>query len=591
MIIYIFIEQSFFKFLLEIIEFIISMWDFFCYDIILVKCEKSTIYCDKLTFNIKGWKQEQFIMEKAAIDFNLMKAKFRENGLQPTAITVFSERLNEEELLQKHMQYQEILDVVIYFLDKFLDSLKEMPIIASVCDAEGYLLKNLGHEQSMRDAEALGIKEGVRFTEEDCGIDAISLTLKHKKSVEIVGTQHYHEYLHRKACYAVPIIDWTEDKVLGTISIMTDIEHASPLMLTLLSTVNQTIEREIDLIRQNHELNILNKIIMDTTRNGILVAAQSGKLIAFNAYAEHITGWKKENIIGASHLTLEYFGEYLQNVLLTKRPYTDIEITFTREKDQEALIFLLDCFPIFLNNGTLVGAFAQFRDYTEKKNTEKLLLNSEKLTAVGQMAASVAHEIRNPLTTIQGFIQYLEKDFREKSHYDLIMSELKRINFIVSEFLILSKPHAVHFINQDLQKIMDETVSLFQASANMNNILIEKNYAQDNIFVQCDENQLKQVFMNVFKNSVEALPYGGNIKIRTNVTEDKEAIIQIEDNGIGMTPAQIKRLGLPFYTTKDTGTGLGYMVIIKIIEQHQGHLHIESSVNKGTTIEIRLPLS
>ena len=530
-------------------------------------------------------------MEKASIDFKSLKQKCLENGLNPTAMTVFSERLNKEELLQKHMEYQEILDVVVYFLDKFLDSLKEMPIIASVCDAEGYLLRNLGHEQSMRNAEIIGIAEGVRFKEEDCGIDAISLSLKHKKSVEIVGFQHYHTHLHTKACYAVPIMDWTEDKVIGTISIMTELEHASPLMLTLLSTVNQTIEREIDLIRQNHELNILNKIIMDTTRNGILVAAQSGRLLDFNAFAEHITGWKKEDIIGASILDLKYFGEYLQNVLNTKRPYTDIEISFTREKDKENLIFLLDCFPIFLNNGTLVGAFAQFRDFTDRKKTEQLLLNSEKLTAVGQMAASVAHEIRNPLTTIQGFIQYLENDFNKKAHYDLIMSELKRINFIVGEFLILSKPHAVHFVKQDLQKIMDETVSLFQASANMNNILMERNYNENSILVQCDENQLKQVFMNVFKNSVEAMPYGGTIKILTDVTEEKEAIIQIEDNGIGMTPAQIKKLGLPFYTTKDTGTGLGYMVIFKIIEQHKGHLHIESAVNQGTTIEIRLPLA
>ncbi|MFT8320744.1 MAG: ATP-binding protein [Bacillus sp. (in: firmicutes)] len=528
-------------------------------------------------------------MNGKVINFEELKERCKRRGLDSSDIVIFTESLTENGLYQKHMQYADILEVVIYFLDKFLTSLKDISIIASVCDAEGYLLKMQGDKQSKAAAASIGIVEGVRFTEKDCGINAITLTLEYKKEIEIVGEQHFHRYLHSIACYSVPIMDWKEEKVLGTISIMMDKKDANPLILTLLSTVNQSIEREIALIKENHHLNRLNQLIMDTTRNGILISDQDGKLIGFNPYAEFVTKIKKENILGLNINELEYFGAYLQNVLLNKQPYTDIEISFHRREDKQDLVFLLDCFPIFEENGLLAGAFAQFRDFTERKRTEQLLLNSEKLTAVGQMAASVAHEIRNPLTTIRGFIQYLKNDIKDKSHFELIMSELDRINFIVGEFLILSKPHVLNCEYMNIQQILDETISLFKASANMNNIVIKKEFCQKEMVNYCDANQLKQVFMNLLKNSMEATPFGGVITVRTFLDNDRNVVIQIEDDGRGMEPVQIKKLGTPFYTTKNSGTGLGFMVVKKIINYHKGKLHIQSEKNKGTTVSITLP--
>ncbi|WP_141434250.1 ATP-binding protein [Bacillus sp. 03113] len=528
-------------------------------------------------------------MKAEEICFETLKLECRTRGMDPCDIPFFTKLLNDKDLQEKRLHHAEILEVVTYFLEEFLLSVKGIPIVASLCDAEGYLIKMLGDESIMNMINQMGIKEGVRFTEEDSGINSINLAVTHKRAIEIIGDQHYHQFLHASACYSVPIMDNDEDKVIGTISIMTSITHASPLLLSLLSTVNHSIERELKLLKQNHQLNILNQIILDTTRNGILIVDQNGKLIDFNPYAEQLTGMKKDHMIGKSISELDYYGSLLVDVLQKKQPCTDIEITFHR-KDGEILIMLFDALPIFDEEQNFKGAFAQFRDITERKRTEQLLLNSEKLTAVGQMAASVAHEIRNPLTTIRGFIQFMESDFSDKSHFKLLLTELDRINFIVSEFLILSKPHVLNYQYKNLLKILDETISLFQAHANMNNILVEKVFEEEELIIKCDENQLKQVFMNVLKNSMEAMPFGGQLVVRTLKNEHHEAVIEIQDDGCGMESDQIVKLGNPFYTTKDNGTGLGYMVIKRIIDHHKGQVNIQSELNKGTSVEIRIPI-
>lgn len=526
-------------------------------------------------------------MEQVAIDYEALKKQCIDNGLIATDLVTFSERLTPEHLKEKKKQYKKVISIVRYFLDKFLLSIPNVPMIVSVCDADGYLLTVQGDEQNRQQAKSMGIEEGVRFKEEDCGINVITLALKYSRKMEIIGEQHFHQFLHQTVCYAIPIMDREHDRVIGAIGIMTDIKNANPLMLPLLLNVNESIEREISLIKQNHQLNMMNTMMMKTTQNGILMVDKDGFLIDFNPYAERITEWNKVDLIGKSVDEVPYFGECLRESLNNRTLIKEKEISFLREDGNE-LTFLLDCNPIIQEDGYLIGAFVEFRDYTVRKETELLLLNSEKLSAVGQMAASVAHEIRNPLTTIRGFIQFLGQDIRDQSHLRLILSELDRINFIVGEFLILSKPHVLSYQDKNLHSILNEILSLFQVSANMNNILIKRDFIPEDVVIYCDENQLKQVFVNILKNGVEALPYGGKIIVKTRMVNSNEITIFIEDNGIGMDQEQIRKLGSPFYSTKNTGTGLGYLVIKNIIDHHNGRLVIDSEKGKGTSIQIIL---
>ncbi|WP_316568988.1 ATP-binding protein [Neobacillus sp. YIM B06451] len=224
-----------------------------------------------------------------------------------------------------------------------------------------------------------------------------------------------------------------------------------------------------------------------------------------------------------------------------------------------------------------------------KKETDRLLQKSEKLALLGQMAAGIAHEIRNPLTSIKGFIQLFKAENDKKEYYDIVLTELDRINSIVSEFLLLAKPTAAVFREGNLVQILRDVVTLINTQTALNNVQITTAVGPNIPPIICEENQLKQVFINLLKNSIEAMPEGGNIYISVQKSQPEEVFVKIVDEGVGIPEERMKTIGEPFYTTKEKGTGLGLMTCFKIIESHNGKLIFSSKVGVGTSIIIVLP--
>ncbi|SFA77338.1 MULTISPECIES: PAS domain-containing sensor histidine kinase [unclassified Bacillus (in: firmicutes)] len=233
-----------------------------------------------------------------------------------------------------------------------------------------------------------------------------------------------------------------------------------------------------------------------------------------------------------------------------------------------------------------------FRDITEKMEMQEQLRKSDTLNVIGQLAAGIAHEIRNPMTALKGFVQLLKGSIKKEHemYYQVITSELQRIDTIINEFLILAKPQAVRFEECDVTKIMKETVDLLGAQAVLHNVQFGTFYEDGGGRVFCEPNQLKKVFINIIKNAIEVMPEGGMIDISFGKSRDNKLHIRIKDEGIGIPPEKLKRLGEPFYTTKDRGTGLGLMVTYRIIEEHKGFIKVESEEGKGTVFNIYLPL-
>ncbi|WP_246941441.1 ATP-binding protein [Bacillus pinisoli] len=335
------------------------------------------------------------------------------------------------------------------------------------------------------------------------------------------------------------------------------------------------------------------KQLLDSLPEAVFIH-EKHTIIYINKAAVHLMGaQEKEQLIGESILNYidkeykERFKERLRQAKKEKHPIHSCSYKL-RRLDQSSFFF--EESSLSINFGEKQALLTIGKDITTRKEeTERLLQKSEKLAIVGQMAAGIAHEIRNPLTSIKGFIQLLKTHPLEEKHFNIVFSELDRIDSILGEFLILAKPSATIYKEQDIKGLMTEVVTLISTQSILNNIEIHTSYDTELTLVNCEKNQVKQVFINLLKNSIEAMPNGGEINVSIMEKEEGKVSISIVDQGKGIPEERISSLGEPFYTTKEKGTGLGLMTCFKIIESHEGRIFIESKVNQGTTIEIIMP--
>ncbi|MBR8646220.1 HAMP domain-containing histidine kinase [[Brevibacterium] frigoritolerans] len=196
------------------------------------------------------------------------------------------------------------------------------------------------------------------------------------------------------------------------------------------------------------------------------------------------------------------------------------------------------------------------------------------------MAAGIAHEIRNPLTTVKGFLQLLREDPEQKDYLEMTVSEVEKIEILANEFLSLAEPEAKVCELIQLNEILDSVITLAEFQAILNDVEIIKEYTTDTASVFGEQNQLKQVFTNVANNAIEAMPNGGKLHIQLN-HEGDSAMIRFIDQGCGISNERMKHLGQPFYSTSEKGTGFGLMVSTKIIHEHNGKFISLAKWEKG----------
>jgi signal transduction histidine kinase len=219
------------------------------------------------------------------------------------------------------------------------------------------------------------------------------------------------------------------------------------------------------------------------------------------------------------------------------------------------------------------------------------LLQKEKLAVIGQMSTAIGHEIRNPLSSLKGFIQLQKESYpNTNDFYPIMIDEVDRINSIVTDLMELGKPRVITFEKSNIEEIIAYTTSITQQQAQGQGVTIEMITEEPLPPIYCDEKQLKQVFINLIKNAIEAMGKGGKIKIKLKTILGQKLYVAIEDEGCGIPEENIPNIVEPFFTTKKEGTGLGLMVSKQIIKDHKGVLNIKSISKKGTTVEILLPL-
>jgi PAS domain S-box-containing protein len=321
----------------------------------------------------------------------------------------------------------------------------------------------------------------------------------------------------------------------------------------------------------------------------------AGIIINANDKFCEISGYSREELIGKNHSILnsgfhpKAFFQGLWKTILSGKVWKG-EI---RNKAKNGALYWVDTTIVpFINEQGKPYQFLSIRnDITERKQTEEILHRQDKLAAVGQLAAGVAHEIRNPLTSMKGYTEFLqldEKDPERLEFLNIILDEIERVNMIVEDFMVLAKPKAVQLEEKNVVPVIKNVLSLLEFEARKKRVCLHLDSDEDIIQIECDENRLKQVFLNFVKNGIEAMPNGGDLYVRTHI-KDQNVQISIQDTGVGIPEDKLKKLGEPFFTTKKNGNGLGLMVSFKIIESHNGKVFIESEPNKGTTFNIILP--
>lgn len=525
------------------------------------------------------------------------KSKIRciERGLVPYSLPAPGITLTRLKLAQRRIKYSEVLSVIRFFGEKILQLLEGAPLLILFTDDEANVLEMFGDATMKEIIERLGILEGIRLNEESMGTNAVALALQQQSPVQTVGEEHFHEFLHGSACYCVPFHFPEISNLSGSVAIMTSKEHHSIFQLAILANMVDSAFRELLLRRTNKTQHLLNSIMISTVKNGVILTDKFGNITQFNHFAEKITNRTREEVIGGTIFSFEQFGNLIYDVLKNGVSFEDVELTFTSSLDHR-IVCLFDAIPIFDEQGDLVGAYAQFRDITDRYELEKQIITSEKFSAIGKMAAGLAHEIRNPLTSITGFIQLLKQRLAHQEHeyryIELIYQELLQVNKLVSDFVLMAKPSSPDRKQCVIQQLILDTVQFMESQAILNNTIILPQLMPEPVELFIDPAQMKQVLVNLIQNAIDAMPKGGIVRIDMKLCEESQKLkISIRDEGTGMSEQEMKQILNPFFTTKENGLGLGLSVSYRIIENHKGDIAVSSQKGVGTTFDILLPLT
>jgi len=349
--------------------------------------------------------------------------------------------------------------------------------------------------------------------------------------------------------------------------------------------------------REQKDLLILRNAVENTVE-GFVTIDEHHKVIFFNQGAEQIFGYTRDEVVGKdldeimSAGCSENHREAVDRYVKTKVPRRighETELVATR-KDGETFPALIS-FSVTEMKGKLYFT-GIVRDLTETKRLQEQIIRSERLAALGQSVAEITHEIKNPLVLIGGFAQQLTRtvsDEKGLQKLHVITQEVERLERLLAELRDFYLPSSIASEKVDIEDLQEETVSMLKKECRENNVHIDLQVDKDARLVQGDRNKLKQVLLNLFKNSIDAMEQGGNLSVACKPAGENVEI-DVVDEGSGIPQADQEKVFSPFYTTKSHGTGLGLAISKRIIEEHKGgSLNMKSEEGKGTAFTIILP--
>ena len=347
--------------------------------------------------------------------------------------------------------------------------------------------------------------------------------------------------------------------------------------------VNRTLKQTQDYTRQ----------VVASMANGLLSVDTHGKVISYNLLALELLGLNESEVRGMDlNEIVDFKTTGIFQTLDQCMSVMDREIIY-RKRSGEMVPLALSITPIMGEGSSCQGAVIILRDLSEIKQLEEKVRRSEKLAAIGKLAAGVAHEIRNPLSSIRGFAQYLRRALKDKpqelEYAETMVSEVDRINTVVTDLLTFARPMDAELAPTDISELIEHTVRLVEADARSRNISVQMNIS-DLSKIPLDAKQMTQAILNLLLNALQAVKNGGQIEVGAELNlSDSLLKIWVEDDGSGITADQKEKIFDPFFTTREKGTGLGLAIVHKIVENHSGEINLKSPPT-GKTLGCRFTI-
>ena len=326
---------------------------------------------------------------------------------------------------------------------------------------------------------------------------------------------------------------------------------------------------------------------------GLIATDKDGKIVFFNSAAERITGLDVSKTRGKNS---EYIFPHhlcgLKEALDRGESISEKEMVCEFAKDRIVPVSV-SASKIINEEGQFVGQVLILRDLGEVRRLQDEIRRKEKLAAIGGLAAGVAHEIRNPLSSIKGIASYFKNKFDDdsddKEAAGVMIQEVDRLNRVISELLEFARPTQLNLKSTDVNDLLEHSVRLIQQEAAAKGIRIKLNLSQQRLAAKIDSDRFSQCLLNLYLNALQAMDNGGRLTIENSITEGSLTKIEVKDTGSGIKSEDLNKIFNPYFTTKTKGTGLGLAIVHKIIEAHKGQVKVRSVSGQGTAFTIVIP--
>jgi two-component system, NtrC family, sensor histidine kinase HydH len=344
------------------------------------------------------------------------------------------------------------------------------------------------------------------------------------------------------------------------------------------------------------KIKVFSETVIKNMPFGLIATDENGKIAYFNQEAESILHISNQRVMGKNpgQVLPEEFWAYSRD--LTENE-SEIERDISFSLDGERTVSLeFNVSSLKGDSGEFLGDIVLFRDLTEINNLKMEIEKNQRLASLGNLAAGVAHEIRNPLSSIKGFATYFKERYKDipddKKTAEIMVQEVERLNRVISQLLEFASPVKIHKKSVSMVTLIQHSLKMIEGHAREKNIEIKTDLDHHTKNLYIDPDKINQVFLNIYLNAIEAMENNGTLYVR--LTEDKKnnmAKVEISDTGKGIIKEDLTHIFDPYFTTKQSGTGLGLAIVHKIIESHKGEIRVESERGAGTTVTIFLPVS